>query len=359
MRVGLIYNLKHSVPHDSSAPPDAEAEYDSPRTVQGIEAALQAGGHTVVRLEADLTLLDTLRQAQPEFCFNIAEGLRGDSRESHVPALLEMLGIPYTASKVLAHAISLDKAVTKRVWRDAGLPTAAFQVFERADAPLDPRLSFPLFVKPLREGSGMGITEQSIVADEAALRRQAAWIIATYRQPALVETYLPGREFTVGLIGNTLRPGERRHNALYDQRGFHIFPIQEIDTSVGASRGVYNTLAKTFSVGDEGAPAFICPAQIPAELEREMKRLAIDAFEAIGALDVARVDFRLDAAGRPHLIEINTLPGMNPGFSDLCLVALAEGISHTDLINEILCLAAARYGMLDRARSTWSAGHAG
>jgi D-alanine-D-alanine ligase len=353
MRVALLYNLKGHLIDEMQGPADAGAEFDSPRTVEGITAALQAGGHEVVCLEADLTLLDSIRAARPDFCFNISEGLRGDSRESHVPALLEMLGIPYTASKVLAHAISLDKAMTKRVWRDAGLPTTPFQMMAYGDEPLEAGLEFPLFVKPVREGSGMGVTPDSVVQDEAGLRRQALWVIRTYRQPALVETFLPGREFTIGLLGNTLAPGEGRHNALYDGRGFHVFPIQEVDTNVGVSQGVYSTLAKTFDVGQEGAPAFTCPAQIPPALEAELKRLAVAAFEAIGALDVARVDFRLGRDEKPYLIEINTLPGMNPGFSDLCLVALAEGISHTDLINEIMRLAATRYGMGERARSTW------
>ena len=122
MRVALIHNLKYNVAVGSEAPPDALAEYDTPETVQAIEDALVARGHQVIPLEADETLLDTLRQAAPDICFNIAEGLRGDARESQVPALLEMLGIPYTASRVLAHALSLDKAATKRIWRDLGLP---------------------------------------------------------------------------------------------------------------------------------------------------------------------------------------------------------------------------------------------
>jgi D-alanine-D-alanine ligase len=146
LRVGLIYNLKHHAPVESDAPPDALAEYDSIETVQALEDALLAGGYQVICLEANETLPDTVRQAAPDICFNIAEGLRGDARESQVPALLEMLGIPYTGSQVLAHALSLDKAMTKRIWRDADLPTAPFQVFRRGDEPLDRQLAFPLFV---------------------------------------------------------------------------------------------------------------------------------------------------------------------------------------------------------------------
>ncbi len=350
LRVALVCNLKRNVSVAPDAPADALAEYDSIETTEALEGALLAGGHEVVRLEADEMLLDTMRQVAPDICFNTAEGLRGDARESHVPALLEMLGIPYTGSKVLAHAISLDKAMTKRVWRDAGLPTPPFQVFRRGDEAVAPPLAFPLFVKPLHEGTGMGISDDSVVRDEAALHQQVRWVIRTYRQPALVERYLPGREFTVGLIGNARLSDRDRgmagHNGrggLYDYRGFHLFPVLEIDAAVSAGQGVYNAAAKSYDPGEEGAPLYLCPADVPAELERELKRLAVEAFEAVGALDVGRVDFRLDEIGRPQLLEINTLPGLNPRVSDLCIMARAEGMAYADLINEVLNLALDRY----------------
>jgi D-alanine-D-alanine ligase len=335
--------MKYHVEAEPGAPPDALAEYDSAETIQALEDALCSKGYQVVRLEADETLLDTVRQAAPDICFNIAEGLRGDARESQVPALLEMLGIPYTGSGVSGHALSLDKAMTKRVWRDAGLPTAPFQVLRREDEPLDSRLAFPLFVKPLREGTGMGINGHSVVYDEGALRRQAGWVIRTYRQPALVEGFLPGREFTVGLIGNTAAPEKRRWNDIYDERGFHLFPVLEIDANVGVGGGLYNADSKSYEPGEAGAPLYFCPADIPASLEMEMKDLAVAAFEAIGGLDLGRVDFRLGSDGRPYLLEINTLPGLNPIVSDLCIMARAEGMRYTDLINEVLYLAMSRY----------------
>ena len=174
LRVAVIANTEQHTFFGDSAPDDALAEYDSIHTVQAIADALTAAGHTTRIVEADETLFDTIRISRPDICFNLAEGLRGDSRESHVPALLEMLGIPYTGGKVLAHAVSLDKGVTKQVWRDQGLPTAPFQVIRTGQESLEPGLEFPLFVKPVREGSGMGINGDSVVRDRSALDRQVS-----------------------------------------------------------------------------------------------------------------------------------------------------------------------------------------
>lgn len=342
-KVGLIVNMKNNVKMALDAPPDALAEYDSPYTVHALEEAILSGGHEVIKLEGDETLLDSVREVAPDICFNTAEGVRGDARESQVPALLEMLGIPYTGSKVFGHAISLDKAATKRIWRDLGLPTGPFQSFYHWKETLHSDLSFPLFVKPVHEGTGMGINKNSIVHDHEALKRQVHWVIETYQQPAFVEEYLPGREFTVGLIGNRLEPGETRWNGLYDSSGYHVFPILEIDSTVGVGNGLYNADAKSFNPGEEQAPLYLCPADIPAHLERELKQITIKAFEAIDALDLSRVDFRMGRDGQPYLMEINTLPGLNPDISDICIMAEAEGVKYSHLINEILYLAAVRY----------------
>jgi D-alanine-D-alanine ligase len=346
LRIAVLANLRSSVKVAADAPPDVLADFDSEETVQGVQDALRAYGHTPFFLEADETFLDTVRERRPDLCFNIAEGLRGDSRESHIPALLEMLAIPYTGSKVLTHSISLDKAVTKQVWRDSRLPTGAFQCFRYVETALDPQLAFPLFVKPVREGTGMGINARSIVNDEAELRAQVAWVIATYHQPALVETYLPGREFTVGLMGNTLLPGQAPPSDFYDACGFHVLPVLEIDAHKGAVEGLYNAEAKSYAIDDEAAPGYLCPADIPVELEKTLKRLAVRAFEALGSLDVARVDFRMGADGQPYLMEINTLPGLNPVVSDMTIAARAEGTPYERMINEILDLARRRYGLL-------------
>ncbi len=350
LRVALLYNLKKNAPHGAGDPADATAELDSEDTARALQRALEAGGHEVTPLEGDVKLYPTLQRLHDriDIAFNICEGHRGDSRESQVPAMLEMLGIPYTASKILAQALSLDKAMAKRVWMSYGLPTAAFQVFERADEPLFPGLSYPLFAKPVREGTAKGIDADSILYHERQLRQRVEWLIKTYQQPALVEAYLPGREFTVGLLGNALAPGEGPLSDKYGEDGFHLFPVLEIDTSplAESERGIYTNRIKSDM---PLAINYICPARIEPALERELKRLAVAAFLAINGLDVSRVDFRLDAQGCPHILEINTLPGMNPEISDLCIMARAEGMAYTELVNDILHLAARRYSLLDRA----------
>ncbi|GAP08648.1 MAG TPA: hypothetical protein DEQ80_07555 [Anaerolinea thermolimosa] len=345
-RVAVIANVKGETALPFDAPPDAGAEFDRRETVQSIQDAIESDGHSTRFLSADHTLLDTLREYHPDICFNIAEGIMGDSREAQVPALLEMLRIPYTASRVLANAIGLDKTLTKRIWRDQGLPTAPFQEFITGSEPLDPDLHFPLFVKPAREGTGMGMDEHSIVENEVQLRRRVNWIIQSYKQPALVEAYLPGREFTVGVLGRTDAPQWAYNPTLYRADGFHRFPILEVDNSNTITPGVYGHLAKTLHPGEAGVPGFLCPAPIDATLAETLSGLAIRAHQAIGALDVSRVDIRLDGEGHPRLLEINTLPGLTPGFSDLCVIAQAEGISYRDLILEILYLGASRFGLL-------------
>lgn len=346
-RVAVIANIKGETPIPEDAPPDAGAEFDSPRTIQAIREAIESDGHTTIFLQADSNLPQALREYCPDICFNIAEGLGGDGREAQVPALLEMLKIPYTASRVVTSAISLEKTLTKRIWRDHHLPTAAFQEFETPDDPISPDLHYPLFVKPVREGTGMGTDEHSVVFDELQLRQRVRWVIETYRQPALVEAYLSGREFTVAVMGSPHARQYSRHPEWYAEDGFHRFPIMEIYHQTSVTPGIYGHEAKQRYPGEEGAPLYLCPAAIDEALAEQLNNLAIRAHQAIGALDISRVDIRLGPDGKPYLMEINTLPGLSPGYSDLCMIAAAEGITYRDLILEILYLGAARYGLLN------------
>jgi D-alanine-D-alanine ligase len=344
-RVALLANLRSDVHFGADAPADAGAEYDRQDTVEAIAQALEADGHWVTFLPADHTLPDSLHRLRPHICFNISEGLAGDAREAQVPALCELLAIPYTGSRVMANSLSLEKTLTKRIWRDHGLPTARFQEFTSSEDPLDPGLRFPLFVKPAREGTGMGIDLAARARDEAELRSRVGWVLSTYRQPALVEEFLPGREFTVGFIGNPGVPLRRRRPWLYDSNGYHFFPVLEIEASKSVTPGVYSHDAKALEPSEVGAPQYLCPAEIPDGLRTRLYDLTRRAAEAVGAADVSRVDFRIGADGEPYLLEINTLPGLNPIVSDLCIISAAEGISYQILITEILYLAAERFGL--------------
>jgi D-alanine-D-alanine ligase len=345
-RVAVIANVKgeSSIPLDG--PADAGAEFDKEETIQAIMEAIKADGHHAVFLAADPNLPTKVRDVCPDICFNISEGLGGDAREAQVPALLEMMHIPYTASRVLANAIALDKTMTKRIWRDNGLPIAEFQEFGSSDEPINPELMFPLFVKPAREGTGMGMDGGAIVDCERELRSRVQWVVNNYRQPALVEEYLPGREFTVGILGRKGASQFTQRPELYGEDGFHRFPLLEVDTSHSVTPGVYGAAAKSLYFSEKGVPNFICPTVVDAELDDEIYNIALKAHQAIGALDVSRIDLRLDAYGEPRLMEINSLPGLSPGFSDLCVIANADGLTYQDLILEILYLGASRYGLL-------------
>lgn len=345
-RVAVIANVKGEMPLSEDAPADAGAEFDKPETIQAIQRAIESDGHAAFFIPADSRLPFALRELNPDICFNIAEGLGGDGREAQVPALLEMMHIPYTASRVVANAVGLDKTMTKRLWREAGLPTAPFQEFVTGDEPLHADMQFPLFVKPAREGTGMGMDHGSIVQHEQAMRTRVQQTIQAYRQPALVETYLPGREFTVAVLGRSDAARWSRHPQWYREDGFHRFPVLEVISQDSVTPGVYGHAAKKLNFGETGIPDFVCPAKIKPNLVAALSELAIQAHQAVGALDISRVDLRLDRDDQPCLIEINTLPGLTPDFSDLCVIARAQGISYQDLILEILYLGASRFGLM-------------
>lgn len=347
-KVAVLANIKDdSMPKPNGVPPDAFADFDHIETVTSIRAAIETDGHQTAFIQADADLPYALRDEKPDICFNIAEGLGGDAREAQVPALLEMLQIPYTGSRVLTNGISLDKTLTKRIWRDRRLPVAPFQEFNTGEEPLRTDLEFPLFVKPAREGTGMGVDMNAIVHNEKELRERAQYIVNTYQQPALVETFLPGREFTIGLLGRADAKLYSRHPEWYEKDGFHRFPILELDMARSVTPMVYSQEAKSKDVGEEGAPGYFCPAEVEPELEKKLKHLALRAHLLLNGLDVSRTDIRLDKDGNPRVIEINTLPGLTPDYSDLCLQSKAEGIRYEDLILEILYLGASRWGMVE------------
>ena len=362
MKIALLANLKQNAPNWPGMSPDQWDDLDSWETIQSITLALEKAGHRVTFLEGDASLYNNLQAVKPDMCFNICEGHFGDSREAQIPAILELLRIPYTGSRVLTLALALDKPMTKRVLAYHDLPTPAFQTFERENEPLGPALEFPLFVKPSCEGTGMGVSSESVVRDEAQLRRQLKRMFERYNQPILVERFIEGREITIGMVGNLTEPVAWRvpedEDAPRIQRGLHFFPPLEVD--MGAypveEGGIYTNRIKV-----ELAHNFyyLCPAPLSPDQIEELNWLAAATFRVMGCLDVARVDFRLDAnnGNKPYILEINPLPGLNPHYSDLCIEAKAGGWSYEQLINSIVEETAERYqlknkGALPAIRST-------
>lgn len=349
-RVAVLANLKVNAPKFEGMVEDQWADLDSESTIQAISEAIRANGHTCGFLEGDISLVDTVRKFKPDICFNICEGHFGDAREAQVPAILEMLRIPYTGSRVLTLALALDKPMTKRVLHYHDLPTPAFQVFEREDEPLNDDMIFPLFAKPSREGTGMGVSSKSILHNEAELREQVAYIINRYKQSALVERYIEGREVTVGVVGNLIKPAARRmpHNddELRIQSGLTFLPPMEVDLNPFTDSDVVYSNRLKVDLADQ--LTYLCPAPIDEDLVAELNWLTAAVFRVTGALDVSRVDFRLDVNEglKPYILEINPLPGLSPGISDLVIEAEAIGIDHTHLINLILDSALKRYGLL-------------
>lgn len=334
LTVGLMFNLGKNDPPAEGQPPDAHAELDSEKTVLAVAAALAAAGHQVVLIEGNEEAYSKLQAACPDIVFNMCEGLRGASRESHIPAILEMLGIPYTGSSILPLALSLDKAAAKKYFAFRGVPTPAFREIAPGEPPDWTSLRFPLFVKPACEGSSMGISPRSRVSTPAELAEQVEYVHRMYGQAALVEEYVDGREFTVGLVGN--------HDPV-------VFPIIEVNfAAVPADHGpIYSYQFKQEWDADH---YFLCPAPVDPELETVLKRTARAAFRALGCVDVGRVDLRLGKDGVPYVLEVNPLPGLSPGYSDLCRQAEAGGWTYTQLVNGILDAALERYGMAQGGR---------
>ena len=332
MIVALIYNLKGTLPDSPRLPRDLEAEYQDDREIEALQDAIRSNGFETLLLPCDLELPSKLRRHHVEMAFNVAEGWGGRGRESFVPALLDMLDIPYTGSDALTLGVSLDKALAKAIALSYEVVTPPYLKVESVNALRAMDLSFPLFVKPNCQGSSMGIGEGALVKNHDQLRRAVTRILKRYREPALVEQFMEGREFTVGLLGNG--------------HDLQVLPILEIVLPEAAHSYGYQSK-------DEDTGVLRCPAEIPEDLAEEMKRMAVAVYRALECRDLARVDFRSDEQGRPHFLEINPLPGLHPETSLLPQQAYAAGLSYQELIGRILeaamkrcCLAKTRTGRL-------------
>lgn len=353
MKVAVLANLKSNAPR-ADVSSDAWDDLDGESTIDGLVAALRSGGHDAAFFESSLApphrLIERLRAWRPEICFNIAEGHWGESRESLVPTILDELRIRYTGSGPLTLALALDKPMTKRILNYHELPTPEFQVFGRPDEEINDdlvdgdRLRFPLFVKPSREGTGIGVSARSIVHTVEELIARVSHMLATYRQPVLVERFITGREITVGVVGNLGPTAPRRLNDRTAPRilpeGLTVLPPLEVNSDAydASEAGIYTNRIKV-----ELADAFhyTCPARLDPSLADELSRLAAAVFRVIGCHDVARIDFRVEN-GVPWILEINPLPGLNREYSDLCIEARAHGWEYERLVNTILDTAITR-----------------
>jgi len=316
---------------------DEFAEWDSPVTIAAVESALSRLGK-VVRLEAKEDFPERLRDVRPDIVFNIAEGFNGVNREAHVPAICEFFGIPYSGSDPFTLSLCLDKARTKETLTFHGIPTPRFTVVERIeDLDAAGKLQLPLFVKPVHEGSSKGITDENLCWDRSQLLRQTRFLLENYRQPVIVEEYLPGNEFTCAVLGN----GETAT----------VLPIvgMNFDALPKGALPIYSFDAKfVWDRPENPLDIFQCPARITRDLQASIERVTLDAFRVLGCRDWARIDVRLDAAGVPNVLEVNPLPGILPDPADnSCLpkAARAAGIGYEELIQSCLRYAAARQGV--------------
>ncbi len=334
MRIAITCNIKEEVPPHLE---ECYAEWDDHETIESVKNALLEKHEEVFIVNADRRAPRRLEELRPEMVFNMAEGMGGDSRESFIPAVLELLGIPYTGSSPLTLGLCLNKLRAKQILSCYGIPTPRYFVVEREYRGIKEGLDFPLIVKPIHEGSSKGIRNNSLVRNEEELRERVHTVISTYHQPALVEEYLSGREFTVALLGNE------------DQ--IRVLPIVEIDYSTipEGANPIYSYEAKwVFDRPENPLDIFRCPADLDDELYRTLCQLAVDSFRALGVRDWCRIDIRCDGSGRPHVLELNPLPGILPAPEcNSCFpkAARAAGLSFSELVNTVVDIARKRYGI--------------
>ena len=326
----------HSIEVSPARSNDIYAEWDTIETITAVRDAI-GERYAVEMIEADEDAFEKLRTLRPRFVFNIAEGLHGVSREAQIPAILEMLQIPYLGSDPLTLAICLDKARAKEILSYAGIPTATFTVVHVLEELDDARVKFPVMVKPLHEGSSKGIYDSSVARNPDDLEQEVRAILETYHEPALVEEFLPGREFTVALLGN----GNQ----------VRVLPIVEIkfDALPSGVNSIYSYEAKwIWDTTENPLQIFDCPARLNPELQQEIEAICRNAYKCLKCRDWSRIDVRLDGRGKPHILEINPLPGILPKPEDnSCFpkAARAAGMSYNQLINAVLDIAFERSGI--------------
>lgn len=324
MRIGLTYDLRDE--YLAAGYGEVEtAEFDRPETINAIAASLESLGHQAERIGNVRQLIERVARGERwDLVFNIAEGFHGLAREAQVPAVLDAYRIPYTFSDPLVCALGLHKGWTKLVVRAAGVPTPDFALVERTDDVDRIDLPYPLFAKPVAEGTGKGINAASKIVDPDALRAVCSRLLNEYPgQPVLVETFLPGREFTVGITGTG--------------SDAQVIGTMEIILKPQAEAEVYSYVNKEYC---DDLVEYEFPTD--GDLVKKTEATALAAWQALGCRDAGRIDMRTDAEGRPCFIEVNPLAGLNPYHSDLPMICEARGVSFTELVRRIVDSASRR-----------------
>jgi D-alanine-D-alanine ligase len=325
MTVGLTYDLRSEWLAQGYSELET-AEFDREETVGAVETAIRAEGHATERIGNHRNLMAALAAGKRwDLVFNFCEGMYGLAREALVPALLDAYRIPHTFSDAVVLGLCLHKGLTKRVVRDAGVPTPDFAVVESPGDAAEVRLRYPLFAKPIAEGTGKGVTPESKIGSAAALEAACTRLLQAYHQPVLVEEYLPGREFTTGIVGTGASAA--------------VVGTMEVIFLESAEAHAYTYVNKEYC--DE----HVRYALAPARESEGCARIALQAWRALGARDAGRIDIRMDADGNPSFIEVNPLAGLHPQHSDLPIICTLVGVSFQQLIAKILASALARAGI--------------
>jgi D-alanine-D-alanine ligase len=325
--VGLTYDLKTDYKFKEGDPLDANAEFDSLSTVDVIADAIAANGFKVKKIGNAANLLEKIDNLGVDIVFNISEGLSGRNRESQVPILLEMAGVPFVGADALTLGLTLDKVMAKKIFIAEGIPTPKFFEVNSTDGLINQdHCRFPLIVKPRFEGSSKGLTENSRVENADELKKQVDYIVATYKQPALVEEFISGQEFTVAIVGNE-KP--------------EIMPVVQIkiDGKLKLNEKFY-----TFARITSDRLEYICPAKITSDLKKKLDEMSLKVYHAVECRDFGRVDFRVDQDGNPYVLEINPLPSLSTE-DVFMLVAKNIGITYEQMVGRILNSALIRNGL--------------
>ncbi len=329
MRVAIVVNTRI---HDN----EFEVEYDPPHTIELIRHGVEAAGYECIFIEADEDVTENLKMHRPDLVFNRAEGIRGESRESHIPAILEMLGIPYIGSNILTTAVGLNKSWTKKVLSYHGVLTPQFHVCSTLDDAKKLDLRYPCILKPNEEGSSVGINEDNVVHDKDQFFTKLDQMLSEYQQEILIEQFIAGREFSVGILGHS--------NGIPE-----VLPIVEVDFSTLPEEvgGVFGQRAKTKY---DSLDNYKCPARISDDLRQRLEEITLDVCKHLMVKDFARIDFRMDASNDIYFLEINPLPGMDfdmeaNDFSFYPLMASRAGYSYDELVRRLIESARHRYGL--------------